>query len=352
MKGRVHKALKLAHHRHTARPLAHHHTSYRALFVVVGIAGLSMATIQYAAADDYLVNATVPGSIITIPAVISSPADGTVVNNPNITVSGTCEVVNSGTFVIIKKGTTALGTGVCQSDSTFSINLTLALGDNILTPTEVDGNSNPGPDGTPVTVNYTIPPPPPVIPPAPTGGITATPPTSTPPNPALSIQSEVPPLVERSVDRGVTIVFSVLSGSTPYVIVADWGDGKIDTVHASKAGESIRLTHIYDTPGAYTIVLNATDSKGNKATYQYVALAQASALALATPSATVIPPTLSYTNVFGSWATLTRVVWASYGLLSFAVIGMWLVSPTHTLLARPVTEVIRSRTVHRSKKVG
>lgn len=348
-KGRVHRALKLAHHRHTARPLPHHHTSYRALFVVLAMSGLTMATIQYASADDYSVQATVPNGSYTLPAVITSPTDGTVVSDPNVQLKGTCEMVTSGTFVVIKRGTSTLGTAVCQPDSTFAMNVTLDLGANVLLPTELSGAATNGPDGAAVTITYTPPPPPPPTP-QPTPGTTTPPsaPTTTTP-PPLVIQPQGPPLIERTTDKIVTIVFSVTNGYNPYVIVADWGDGKIDTVHVQSASDTVKLSHVYDTPGAYTIVLNATDSRGNKATYQYVAVAQAGALSLVAPGATIVPPTLS-SSAFGSWATLTRIVWTAYGLLSFTVIALWFMSPTHTLLARPVLATAKARIVRAKRR--
>lgn len=314
--------------------------------MVLGVVGLTMATIQYASADNYTITATVPGDTLTAPAVITSPSDGVVVNDPNITVRGTCQMVNSGTYVTIMRGADSLGTAQCQSDSTFSLGLTLLLGDNTLKTTEVTGSNGSGPDGADITVTYVIPP---VPPPPVSGGATTPAPTipqasaGTPP--VLAIKPEGPTFVQRSTDKLISLVFVVENGATPYTIEADWGDGKIDTVQQTSAG-IVRLQHLYTTAGAFAITLRAIDAKGQKATFQYVALVQAP-LALSTPA--IVPPSVSYSETFRSLTLISRAVWIAYGLISFAVISLWLVSPTHSLLTGPLLASVKIRSTSRRR---
>lgn len=331
-KGRVHRALHLAHHSHTARPLEHHHTSYRALFVVIATLGLSMFSIQYAVADDYAVTATVPDDTITTPAVITSPVDGTAVTDPVLTVSGTCEVALSGTVVTIVRSGVPLGSTPCQGDGTFSLSVTLVLGANPLIPLSANGNAVAGPDGATTSVTYQLPPAP--EPPAPSGGGSNNVPTQ--PSEVIQITAQGSTVLSHDTGEAITIAFTVDNGTTPYTIETDWGDGQIDVIRHDASGKPVRLRHVYRVAGVYVIKVRAIDALGKKAVYEFTAVAQgALALNLISPQASVTGRGFWPTGVVVDATVTARVVWSTYGVLVIAMLTLWLVSPTHTLSLQP-----------------
>lgn len=340
MKGRVHTALKLAHHRHTARPLAHHHTSYRALFVVIATMGLTMVTIQYVSASTYSVTATVPTDDYTYSAVLTSPVSGSTVTAPNVQITGTCEVVRSGTYVTLLRGSQALGSTTCSSAGTFTLNITLEEGQNVLLVAQTSGSGNDGPQSAPVSVAYTI-----AVPSEElenSGGISVPPRTiATSRQRLLTIQPQGSTLVQDYTSTETIIEFMILFGAAPYSVEANWGDGAIETVQLARAGQSLQLRHTYKQIGSFTVAIRAIDALGAQTTIQYIAMVS-KPLALATPA--IIRPSTGLFQSLNSAPLLSQIVWVSYALVSMGVIGLWLISPSHTLL--------ESIAVRNSLKVG
>lgn len=334
--GRVHAALKLAHHRHTARPLAHHHTSYRALFVVLAVMGLSMATIQFASADDYTVTLSVPTDTFSTAAMITNPANGSVVNSSMTSIQGVCEVVRSGTYVTLLRGDQALGTTVCRPDNTFSLAIGLILGENSITVSQISGSGGSSPASNATTITYTVPPV--VIPPAQKPPIQSSTPPQT--NQDFVLLPSESTLVTQSINNAFWISFAVRGGISPYTVETNWGDGTTESVQQAKSGLTIRLKHEYVIAGNYIITIRAIDAKGKQTTCQYAATVSG---ALTLASAGGISPTINYWQKFDSGSIVMHMVWASYMLLSLAVISLWFVSPTHTLLGNPVPAHVRLR---------
>lgn len=329
MTGMLHKTFKLAHHRHTAKHLPHHHTSYRGLFVLLAVAALSMFTIQRAAADDYAVNAVVPGSVLTNPAVITSPTDGTEVQSAIVTLQGLCQMVNTGTVVTIMRGASAIGSTACAANSRFSLSVTLVEGDNELITKVRSGAGQDGPDGVPVHLYLQIPP---VTPPGNTPPVVPdTVPTNGPPAPPvaqaapLSVQPQGDTGIQTTVGQTVTLQLRVGNGAVPFVLLTDWGDGQVEQTISTVAGELIALTHIYSTPGMHTVTVRITDVQGRSAVLEYVVYAQAAAaVTTAGGLTTAAPPT-------GGQFSVTKIVWLVYIVASVVVVGLWYASPTHTL---------------------
>lgn len=322
----IHALLKLQHHRHTGRPLEHHHTSYRALFVVLATAGLSMATIGYAAADDYSVTATVPGATITSPAVITEPVDATTLDNPNVTIKGTCQVVNTGTFVTIVRDGVPIGSGMCQGSGTFSIPVTLLLGGNAIRAKVESGLGVQGPDGQIVQLYYAPPPIPTAVP----NGNAATP----LPRPTIStsaaqngfaINTGSNATFEHTLGQGMGVTVYLYNGRAPYSIEINWGDGQVEVVTVSDLASSVRIAHGYTSPGAHTVSLRALDGAGRLATFQFVI--QTKGLPLLGAPVTIIH---TPQPAWGQWSFVTQAAWISYATLVMAVVALWALSPTHT----------------------
>jgi hypothetical protein len=306
------------------------------------VTGLSMLSIQYARAADYLVTASVPGTTITSAAIITNPADGSTVQSTQATIHGTCQVVNTGTVVTLVRGSTMIGSGLCQADSTFDILVSLNLGDNAIFPEVETGTGVPGPDGQVVHVYYVLPPEPvaPTPMPTPTQPVTQGSGASVASGnmagvsllqiqPQSSLGGPGDTFVEYPAGHTAEITFILLHGTSPFTIVTDWGDGHIETIQQASAGVRITLRHVYETVGAHTVVVKASDAAGSQAVLQFVAITSA-ALSLAPPTATVVTPRPDAT----AWLRSTQLVWTASGMLCMVLIGLWLVSPQHTMFMR------------------
>jgi len=121
----------------------------------------------------YTITATVPAPSLTLPAVITSPADGFQTSTEALTVNGTCP--DNSYVDLINNGSVA-GTYICASN-TFQIALDLSSGDNQLQAQDYNVTNAPGPTSGTITVTYTPPSPPP-SPPTVTSSQSSTPTTS------------------------------------------------------------------------------------------------------------------------------------------------------------------------------
>lgn len=325
--GRVHRALRLQHHRHTAKRLAHHHTSYRALFVVLAVAALSIGSIQRVVAADLTVNASVPSGALNQPADITAPHTGDTVTTSVITVSGTCQVVINGTIVVIERGGIVIGSTPCQSNGTFSLPVTLQAGANPLLPKVYDATNAPGPDGLLITVYYE--------PPSTGGGGdggntggggTVTPPVVTPPAEAAPIVvAPSAPFWSSTVGGAFELLASVNGGGgAPYTVDIDWGDGTPhERVVLQKPGNLLQH-HTYEKPGMYVIVLTITDVLGANVVVHMVAVI------LKAPVVNVTGPIGSSGGWGGMLATpFAKAIWGAYLALMLATISLWLTNPYH-----------------------
>lgn len=320
----IHSLLKLQHFRHTGMPLEHHHTSYRALFAILAVAGLTMVTISYASADDYTVNATVPGTTITNPAVITEPADATTFTNSHVTIKGTCQIVNTGTVVAIVRNGVPLGSGVCQGVGTFTIPITLLVGENAIRTKVTTGLNVNGPDGQ-VVLLYYAPPPQPTATANPTSGTAATPVASAASGGLFSISTGGTAVFDHQLGQEIAVIVYMYNGVAPYSLEINWGDGDAETLSISDQVSFVRLSHDYMSAGSHTVMVQVTDGAGRRASYQFV-IRTNGLPPLAMPTTNIHTPQPSW----GTWTLVTQVVWLSYAVLATVVTALWLVSPSHT----------------------
>jgi hypothetical protein len=322
----VHRALKLQHHQHTAKRLSHEHTSYRGLFVVLLIGLLCLTAIGRVRADDYSVSAAVPAGSLTVPADITSPVDGTVLQTSTAEIKGTCQVVVLGTVVVIERNGTDIGSQACQSNGTFSITVTLLEGQNTLVPKEFDGGGAPGPDGSAVHVTYqsaAV-----VSPPISVGGATV--PARSTARPAANSSKPLSIRLDRAylvyqLGQSVGLPISIVGGTAPYVLHIDWGDGMTSEWNIVAAGAR-NFEHTYAVANAYKIKLDLQDSSGLR--YE----AQVGTINFTAPTVGFISPIHPMDTFKGWFATpVARFVWGGYALISVLTVAMWWASPTHTL---------------------
>jgi len=239
----LHTSLHLQHHHHTGKVLHHRHTSYRGLAIIIGLAGVFMLGLNMmsrATADTLYVWARNPAPIPTQAAIITSPRNGTAINDLSVTVSGICPPVTPRAIIVIYEGATDLGSAACDTSNRFSIRLTLPIGRHTLVARSYTITDDTGPDSTPVTVNI-----------APARVPTL--PISTP----LTLTIDRPFIVFGP-GKDALWIGTASGGHGPYKFVVDWGDHTVSTyVFATDTQQ--RLTHHYRVMQPYDITFTVTD---------------------------------------------------------------------------------------------
>jgi len=262
--------LKLHPHRHTGKLLHHRHTSYRALFLLLALTGAVLLTpVDMARADSYLVSAVVPAPLPDDPAVITSPRDGSVVNQPNIIVKGNCPVIDPPIIVVLYDGSVIVGSQYCGGDGSFSIPISLTVGSHSIVPHITNFTGQSGPTGNPVLITFD----PPAITTStttvmvsPGGGQKQT-------SPPLEILTDSP-YVLYGPKKDAVWSGTVRGGTPPYGITLDWGDGAIENHHNISSGP-ISLRHHYSRAKLYELHIELRDTQGHVRGLSIVALSPA-----------------------------------------------------------------------------
>ncbi len=65
--------------------------------------------------------------------------------------------------------------------------------------------------------------------------------------------------------------FTISGGQAPYAITIDWGDGTIEPIVVQVPGE-FTISHKYDKPGVYTVIIKGTDVLGTVAFLQVLSV--------------------------------------------------------------------------------
>ena len=238
-------------------------------------------------AADYPVNAVVPFDPPVVAAVFDASLDGKTLDGALTTVFGTCENMTPNGAVVIMRNSVAIGSTTC--DGTFSLQITLLEGANVLIPKTVNASGNYGPDGAAITITLSIP----VTPPGPgpnpdpgNGGV--------PPNPTVTITSPVSAEDQQAANGGaennltaipttpfsiidssneVTIQVVVGGGETPYNITLNWGDGSVESRSVSSPGTYL-FTHTYQKNGNYKVQGKVLDARGSLTKFEYAVVSK------------------------------------------------------------------------------
>lgn len=181
-------------------------------------------------------------------ATISLPRDGAVINGYTTTVSGICP---KGLLVKVFKNNVFAGSVQCTNGS-FSIQIDLFSGRNEIVVRVYDDLDQAGPDSNMIVVNV------------PAGVVGS-------PN-RISLTSS---FAKRGANPGQTLTWPITlsGGEGPYAITVDWGDGKTSDIISQAFAGTFNISHIYDSPGIYNVVIRATDKSGTIAFLQLVAVA-------------------------------------------------------------------------------
>ncbi|TAH34098.1 hypothetical protein EYC59_03820 [Candidatus Saccharibacteria bacterium] len=333
---RVHKHLKLHHHKHTGKVLHHRHTSYWALVLVVVLAGACMLlTNRMAQAADYVVTAKISAPLPAGAPVITSPADGTVFDSPTVNINGTCPLSTPAILIVIYEGTTALGTAQCTPLGTFSVPVTLHAGTQQLVATVVNITDDVGDSSTPLTLGYT----PKQVP---TPVTPTTPSTTTPSRPhgqrstprgsgeqELEIRSRSPFIVygpsKPAVWRG-----SFAGGQPPYTANIAWGDGKTSWLKQVGA-EPQEVSHSYtEVKSAYRVTITLRDSGGHEIQMRLLAVSPTTASGTLTPTLNTPLP-------------FSHLLYFLYLLTILVLLGLWALEHRENLRTVPVPVAARKK---------
>lgn len=181
-------------------------------------------------------------------ASITFPRDGATINDLPVTVTGICP---KGLLVKIFKNNVFGGSAQCTNGS-FSIQIDLFSGRNELVARVFDDLDQAGPDSNTVVVNYPF--------------------NQFDGNSRPTLISS---FAKRGANPGQTLTWplSISGGSGPYAISVDWGDGKPPQLISLEFAGTFNITHIYDVPGSYNVIVRATDKNGSVAFLQLVGIA-------------------------------------------------------------------------------
>jgi hypothetical protein len=337
-KSKLPKRPLLVHVRHTGKLLPHSATSYPLLAFLVLLVGVLMVVCSSMAAasnpgpvsDSYVVNAVVPGTAPSGPAVITSPVDQDRFSTVPITVSGTCPT--NAAYIKLYKNDFFSGAALCNSGQ-FSLQTDLFPGANQLKARVYNGADIEGPVSAPVTVYYDLKDFVIQQPSNTSSGITN--PVNTQVKGSASQAGSVPApasliisadYLYRAyyVNQQIEWQIGLSGGVPPYSVHVDWGDGK-DTIYRQTTEGKLSIEHTYSTPvskkTAYIIKITATDSEGRASFVQLVVL-------VTTPGAygsvATSGNTGSTNTPLGFLERFVPYAWKIYGVTMIMLISFWL----------------------------
>lgn len=220
------------------------------LLMIICVVFMSPAVSVMAATESGSVG--VEGKISSPPptraATITFPANGSTINQTPVTVTGLCP---EGLLVKVFNNNIFAGAAVCKNGS-YSVKVDLFSGKNELVARVYDSLDQAGPDSNKVVVTL----------PAAEFGF----------GERVSVTST---FARKGADPGKQLIWpiAISGGSGPYAITVDWGDGKAQDIISRQFAGQFDISHVYDTPGIYTIIIRVADSKGNVAFLQLVGVA-------------------------------------------------------------------------------
>lgn len=242
----VHKALHLRHYKHTGKILAHRHTSYRVLFLLLltPIAMLALVDHMSVLASDYVVTATVPANMPSGAPVIVSPKNGDVINMRTVAVKGTCPVANTISVIAIYNNDMYVGSSLCGSDGRFTVTVPIMYDINKLVAKVITITGANGESSAPVIVARE--------------GVDQ-----------AQVQQLSLPLMISTRDLFVVInhdgqaswAGSFNGGKPPYNVTIDWGDGYSD--HRTVMDQTDQsFAHNYGSVHLYEVLIKVVDAAG------------------------------------------------------------------------------------------
>lgn len=300
--------LKLSHHHHSGHLKPHEHTSYLPLGILLLVVGLALTAYTATAATPYDgpeagsigLTGIMPGNPPTEAATIRSPTDGQRFNETPVTISGSCPAE---TLVELFKNDIFAGSTVCTASGTYSLDIDLMNGQNILIARVYDALNQAGPDSSPIAVFY--------------DGL---PPQADPLN-SLEFGGAQLLLNTDAVFRGVfpekemAVPIDIIGGTPPYAVNVQWGDST-NKVIPRNDNVTFNATHIYAKPGIYQVSLQASDATGRVAFLTVAAIVNGQP-----PVGTMTTITSKPSNVI---TTQLLALWPLYAIAVTSVASFWI----------------------------
>lgn len=219
-----------------------------ALFLVLGADSASAQSSDPVQSGSVGLTGQISAPAPTQGATISFPSGGQSFTENPIVVTGICP---DGLLIKLFKNNVFAGSAQCIGGN-YSLQTDLFVGQNELIARVYDDLDQPGPDSNIVIVNFN--------------------------NDSVGAPARVS-LTSNFAKRGAfpsqTLTWPViLSGGTgPYAFSVDWGDGKEPDLFSEPFPGTIDLSHIYDEPGIYNIIVKVVDANGVAAFLQLVGVA-------------------------------------------------------------------------------
>ncbi len=222
--------------------------SIAAFFLVLGAQPAHAQTSDPVQSGSVGLTGTISAPPPTQGATITVPTNGQSFTDVPVPVRGLCP---TGLLVKLFKNNVFAGSVQCEN-GTFSIEIDLFTGTNQLIARVYDELDQPGPDSPTVNIEFVD---------ARRGAGTR-----------VSVTSN---FAKRGANPGQTLTWPIIlsGGSGPYAISVDWGDGKSPDLLSEPFPGTLDLSHIYDSPGVYNIVIKVSDSNGAAAFLQVVGIA-------------------------------------------------------------------------------
>lgn len=300
--------LKISPHRHSGQLRPHEHTSYLPLAILVLVVGVVLALISFYAfanaatpyngpeAGSIGLSGTMPAPPPKVAATISSPANGQHFTTSPITVKGTCP---KDTLVEIYKNNIFAGSTPCDSNGTFSVQIDLLFGKNVLKAQVYDALNQAGPESVSVTVFYDA------------SLAQAAPATFLNLTGAQLLLSTDAAFRGNFPNQTLNVPITVIGGTAPYAINVQWGDGTNQLISRSD-NTTFNASHAYKKPGTYKITLQATDKNGLVAFLTVAAIINGKPDVLAASTSTNPP------------ADKLLVLWPLFAIIATAVSSFWI----------------------------
>jgi len=277
-------------------------------------------------ADNFNVTAVVPAKPLTKPATIRSLADGAVITQLPVTVSGFCP---TDSYVKLYANNTFSGAALCLGSETYSIETSLFPGSNRLLVQAYNTTDEPGPVGQAITVQYN-----PKQPQA----------TSTPSSRPLTGSSAISATSASSLQLLLTSDFhyqtfvtgdtfswpmDLEGGTPPYTVYITWGDGQSSTI-VFKADPVFQITHHFSKQGYYPVVVRSVDATGQVQVIQLSALIRTAGSSGILPASGTQSGAAPANHVGGISTALLHakrwlwLAWPSFVILLLMVASFWL----------------------------
>lgn len=296
--------LKLSHHQHSGRLRPHEHTSYVPLAILALIVGFALAafTVTTTAqspgpqSGSVGLTGTMPAPPPKTAATINAPSSQQRFSTSPIKVSGSCP---TGTLVEIFKNNIFAGSAPCEGNGSYSLEIDLLFGQNILKAIVYDALNQAGPESNSVTVFYDA-----LLPqPAPSSFFDF--------SGAQLILNTDAAFRGAFPNQKLNVPISVIGGTPPFAVNIQWGDSTNEVLSRSD-NSTFNRSHAYKKPGTYKITLQGRDNKNLAAFLTVAAIVngQPELFASSTPS----KPS----------ANKLLVLWPAYAIATTFIISFWL----------------------------